>query len=179
MHLRAADDREDLRRDCQCEHHGCRSHAPNRRHCGHSALSPEQRRINRVCRTSGIRFPEDRLPTTMHSVLRTEYCGQATAAGACRYLPTSCLTAAYGEPPGARGRLPRPSRLKRCRMPTMLRDRDRTALLFLPRSLCHRFRESVGSFVCQRRTRGSPPRTAPSGHAWRSLAGCASRVAPR
>lgn len=71
-----------------------------------------------------------------------------------------------------------PAALKPCRMPTMLRDRDRTALLFLPRSLCHRFREPVGSFVCQRRTRGSPPRTAPSGHAWRSLAGCASRVAP-
>lgn len=60
----------------------------------------------------------------------------------------------------------------------MLRDRDRTALLFFPRSLCHRFREPFGSFVCQPRTRASRPRTAPSSHAWRSLAGCASRVAP-
>ena len=60
----------------------------------------------------------------------------------------------------------------------MLRDRDRAALLFLPRSVCHRFREPFGTFVCQRRTRGSRPRMAPSGHASRSLAGCASRVAP-
>jgi len=60
----------------------------------------------------------------------------------------------------------------------MTRDRDRTALLFLPRSVCHRFRDPVDDFLCQHPTRGSRPRAAPSSHAWRSLAGCASRISP-